>query len=191
MVEHRMYAPMIGLCWAGAALFASGPLRGRAGIVALIAAVTTLTLVTHARNRVWRDEVTLWSDVTAKAPRRERGWNDLALALEAAERRDEAERYYRRALELAPDYEYALVNLGRLVGQSGRLDEARALLERALRVNPNGPEALTNLGAVRLGQGDTVAAVLLWRHALEVAPAAPEPRRALERFAPPSTSARP
>lgn len=63
-------------------------------------------------------------------------WTGLGVANAIAGRRDEAERAFRRALELEPDRTEAWTNLGRVQAEGGRRDEARASLREALRRDP-------------------------------------------------------
>jgi hypothetical protein len=96
--------------------------RLRASIaVAVLCAV--LGVATHLRNRVYRDELTFWSDVVTKAPHNARAHNNLGYALALAHRDDEAEAEFRRALELDPEYYKAVFNLMFL--QEGTLRERR------------------------------------------------------------------
>lgn len=57
----------------------------------------------------------------------------------------EAEREYQTALQLAPSYVPALLNLANLCEDEGRRDEARALYERILIIDPAHDEALARL----------------------------------------------
>ena len=56
------------------------------------------------------------------------GWNDWATASMACQNFDEAERGYRRALQIHPDYPEATANLAVLLLATGRSDEAMGLL---------------------------------------------------------------
>ncbi len=58
----------------------------------------------------------------------------------------EAERHYRAALALAPDYAPAHNNLARVLHACGRVPEARAHLRQALRAQPDLFQAHYNLG---------------------------------------------
>lgn len=86
------------------------------------------------------------------------------LAAAAQGRLDDAERYFREAVELAPDnYDYHR-NLGLLLYRQGRLDEAEAEFEAALEADParapvSGALVYDNLARVRLAQGDTLGAI--------------------------------
>jgi tetratricopeptide (TPR) repeat protein len=182
MVEHRMYLPLAGLAWIAAALLADLPGR-RAWRVAVPAAlVLALTGATQVRNRVWRNEVTLWSDVIVRAPNLARGHNNLAMALEQGGEVARAEAEYRRALALDGDYLYGLVNLGRLYGIEGRYREGLELLQHAESLAPEAPDVLNNLGLTWLALGDSARAADAWLRAAAAAPGAVEPALNLARL---------
>jgi tetratricopeptide (TPR) repeat protein len=66
-------------------------------------------------------------------------------------RRDyaEAEKHFRRCLELSPDFAEALNYLGYMWAERGEnLDEARALIEKALKLEPENGAFLDSLGWV-------------------------------------------
>jgi tetratricopeptide (TPR) repeat protein len=180
MVEHRMYLPLAGLAMIVADQLAD--LRGASRWAVPAALVVVLTGVTVARNRVWRDEVALWSDVLAKAPASVRGYDNRGLAFEAAGRTVEAEADYRHAIALDSTDVYSLVNLGRLAGQQGRPREGLPLLERARRLAPDAEPALNDLGLTWMALGDTTRAVEAWRTALRAHPEARGPAENLARL---------
>ena len=60
-----------------------------------------------------------------------------------------AEREFRRAMELDPDYAPTMANLGAMYGRSNRLDEAVAILKRAVAKDEGNLEAWVNLGAAQ------------------------------------------
>ncbi len=71
-----------------------------------------------------------------------------ARALILAKKKDyeEAEREYRRALELEPDKAGRLLELAAFVAERGRYGEADALFDRAARLAPDSPEYLFTRG---------------------------------------------
>ena len=81
----------------------------------------------------------------ADNPRDPRAWLDLGLALEETEDWLEAERAYRRSVELDPGFAEAFNNLGVLLRERGALDEAVAALERAVALDPALTAARFNL----------------------------------------------
>lgn len=66
----------------------------------------------------------------------------------------EAEREFKLAIELDPEYTATMANLGALYGRLGRLEEAIAILSRAVDKERDNLEAWVNLGAAygRLGR---------------------------------------
>lgn len=81
-------------------------------VAAVLAIVMALS--TSARNQVYQSEIALWQDTAVKSPHKARVLNNLGYAYAEAGRIDEAERAYREALRLQPDYLKAANNLRRL-----------------------------------------------------------------------------
>jgi tetratricopeptide (TPR) repeat protein len=188
MNDHRPFVGMIGLILAGvwaarlgwealAAHWAGPPaggatavrrrraLRG-AAIVLAFGALAGHVAGTRARNAVWRDDLSLWADVTVKSPANGRGWMNYGLALMQRGRLDEAAAAYERAEALVPHYYVLRVNQAILAGARGQAAEAEAKFRHAIRLGPampdpyfyfarwlvdqgRGPEALAQLGQAR------------------------------------------
>ncbi|MGA8893465.1 MAG: tetratricopeptide repeat protein, partial [Anaeromyxobacteraceae bacterium] len=109
--ERQLYLPLLGVGWLLGLALSPWAVRGGVRRVAVAAGVVALGLATAARSLTWRDEVTFWRDVVAKAPHGARAHGNLGFALAARCRTDEAEASLRRALELDPGYVRAAVNL--------------------------------------------------------------------------------
>lgn len=71
--------------------------------------------------------------------------NNLATALNAAGKADEAVAHYRRAIAIQPDYAPAYNNLGVALRARGQVDEAISTYQQALRVTGDYPDAHYNL----------------------------------------------
>jgi len=82
------------------------PWRGSAVVACMM-----LALATHARNRDYRDEITLWEATAKYSPNKGRVHNNLGYAYELAGRMEDARKAYRRALEIDPKYARATANL--------------------------------------------------------------------------------
>jgi tetratricopeptide (TPR) repeat protein len=137
--EHRPYLGNLGLCLLAAVLLAEVAPRaaGRRGAAALAAAVLlVLGGLTVARNRVWRDDYSLWRDVVAKAPHNGRAHLNYGLALLGRGRPDEALAQYEACARLWPDYSYCYINRSVLYRQRKEWDRALADLDRAGRLTP-------------------------------------------------------
>jgi Flp pilus assembly protein TadD len=164
IVEHRMYLPSVGaaVALATALLCAVERLRSRmpAGVrlaAALLVTAAPLGAATYARNRVWKDEVTLWSDVVEKSPGKARPHNNLGVALSEQGRLEEAIREYREAIRLDAAFPDPHNNLGIALFSAGHgVDEAILEYQEAIRLDFHLANAHSNLGlAYRLkGQLD-------------------------------------
>jgi tetratricopeptide (TPR) repeat protein len=136
--DHRMFFPFVGLTlsvvWA--AWLSLRPWVGlrTVGAASAIAASLLLTVearATYVRNEVWRNEGTLWHDVTVKSPQNGRGLMNYALTRMAAGDIATALDYLERARVLNPAYFLLEINLGIAKAQVGRHPEAEGHFLRA------------------------------------------------------------
>jgi tetratricopeptide (TPR) repeat protein len=81
-----------------------------------------------------------------------------------------AERAFRRAMELRPDYPPAHMRLGNVLVGSNQIEEAAAEFERALELAPDLQEARVPLAQIRLSQGELETAERLLQQVLQAAP---------------------
>jgi tetratricopeptide (TPR) repeat protein len=95
-----------------------------------------------------------------------KGYDNLALALEAQTKTEEAEACYRKAIELAElqklKTEWPWLNLAKLLIEKGQHEESLALLASAQRMNPRSAEVFYVHGKVlqKLGREAEAEAAL-------------------------------
>jgi len=123
--DRQIYLALAGPAWllaraVGMIAANRGPFVALAPALVLAAG---LGAATHARNRVYADEVRFWEDVARKSPRNGRAFNNLGYALALASRDDEAEAALLAALAIDPNDVCAAVNLRLL--REGALAPAR------------------------------------------------------------------
>lgn len=139
--DHRMFFPFVGLAlavsWALALAARRTPARTPALAALALLVLAAFAWGTHTRNAVWRDEESLWRDVTEKSPRNGRGLMNYGLTLMAKGRNDEALHYYEQALQFTPDYYILEINLGIACANLHRDADAEAHFFRAMRLAPN------------------------------------------------------
>jgi predicted O-linked N-acetylglucosamine transferase (SPINDLY family) len=95
---------------------------------------------------------------------------NLANALRACGRLDDAATQYKRALALKPDYAEAHNNLGSLLKGQGKLDLAVTHLRRALALDANYADAHNNLGHALQLQGRSDEAIACYQRAIGLKP---------------------
>lgn len=188
MFEHRLYLPMVGVAVgvAGAlhAAAGSGPRAARRLAIATGVWLAALGAATVARNHVWRDPVTLWSDAAEKSPGKARPHFNLGEALRARGDLAGASRAWSRAIEIDPSHSYAANQLGSVELMRGDLAAAERWYRRAAAGTPVNAEAYYNLALVLDSSGRPGEAMEYYRRFVAKAPShlGAEVARVRERF---------
>ena len=100
-----------------------------------------------------------------------RGFHHLLGTVHARESRpDEAERAFRKEIEIEPRQIASYVALARLLYTNNRLDDALHEVDDALRINANNPRALMLSGMFCELRGDFSRAVERYEQVLEISP---------------------
>lgn len=113
---------------------------------------------------------------------------NLALVLAATGQRADAEREYRRAIELNADDADAWNNLGLLRAEADDLEAARSCFERAAAIRPDFAAARFNLGRAYQSLGMTTKARESYAAARRIDSTFDQPIRDLLRHMPPDSS---
>ncbi|WP_277187202.1 tetratricopeptide repeat protein [Caballeronia sp. BR00000012568055] len=101
-------------------------------------------------------------------------WNVVAACNLSLNKPDDAERAFRRAIELHPAYCEAHSNLGVLLTNQKRYPEAEASLREALRHDPAHAASYSNLGVVMQARNRLPEAEKAYRQALKLRPDFPD-----------------
>jgi Flp pilus assembly protein TadD len=96
--------------------------------------------------------------------------HNLGFQLHRHSRVAEAEPFYRRALNLDPEFKEAWTNLGLAVLSQRRPEEALLCQREALRLDPDSADAHNNLGMAHYAQGNIAEAENCFRAALRLRP---------------------
>lgn len=140
-----------------------------------------------------REAVEAYRNLIEKFPQFPVVWNGLGLALEALENLEDARQSYEKARDLAPDYEEAQANLGRvqwsiLQADLSAADQSRAIGDWAAAASiyqkivdrqPENAAAHFGLAVCRLEQGEDSPAVDLLERAVRIQPYFEEAHAAL------------
>ena len=95
---------------------------------------------THQRNKVWKDDETLWKDVTVKSPENGRGLMNYGLSQMKLGKYDIALDYFQRALVFNPYYSYLHVNIAIVKAVFNQDVEAEEHFKKALDYGPKYPD---------------------------------------------------
>jgi Flp pilus assembly protein TadD len=174
MADRYLYLPAIGLflvlAWSLDCGLRNGRLRPGPTRIVLGTFLGCLLVLGVLRVGVWSSSLTLWENANARTPDDPIVLNNLADALETAKRGDEAEPYFRRAIEIWEAHPGAHMGLGTFLLRRGRVAESVPHLQRAVELAPDRPRAWGNLGISRRELGDAAGAVQAFGQAVALAP---------------------
>ena len=173
--DRYTYIPMIGLTialvWAAAELLKPW----RRVQVALAAAIgLALIALTWFQVATWRDDISLYRHAIAAVPGNYIAYYNLASALEAQGKTDEAVIQLREAVRVRPYYVPARAELGQLLASQGHTAEALQELQTAVRLRPDDPVAHFRLGSVLGSLGRTNDAATEFAETVRLQPNNPD-----------------
>lgn len=139
----------------------------------------SLPVLSWQRTSVWRNDTSLWADVTRKEPRMTLAWASLGMSYYDAGQIDKALQSYLQALAIDPNYQLALNNIGGLYNEIGELEKARPYLIRVVQLFPDDLKGYLNLGNNYYFSGELKNAEEMFGKALELEPGLPSAHYAL------------
>lgn len=168
--EHRVYLSAAGFAMVAvaAALWLMGRVPARAVVAVGVVATLALSGAAYARNRVWKDELTLWKDIAAKSPNKARVHNNLGHYLNLEGDSGQAMAEFERAVELDPQYSSAFFNLGKVYKE---FDTKRAIeaFEKAVKYPPFYAYRFNMLGRMYYEDGRIDDSIATFRRGLKYA----------------------
>ena len=151
--EHRAYVPLIGLLIVCAIAASTPPRR-----VVMVAIVSALAALTYARQEVFRNPLTYWTDAARDPVFGPLANVNLGQLHEAEGRLADARREYLRALERDPRTPKAHNNLGVVLMKLEQPDLALPHFRQETREHPWNADAWFNLGLFEEMRGNRDAA---------------------------------
>jgi lipoprotein NlpI len=170
--EHRTYLPSFGLFL----VVSSGIyllLWNRYKYIAVsifVIIIGSNSFLTYERNKIWKDDITLWSDVVSKSPDKARPFEVRGYSYGNLGRWDMAISDYSRAIEINPAYTEAYSNRGVSYGNLGQWDKAINDYSVAIRIDPQYTDAYTNRGVAWCNLGQWDKAITDFNRAIKIKP---------------------
>lgn len=176
MVADRFtYLPSVGLSFLAVALLDRGwprwSRRGRQAATSVITLILVLlAILTWNRTRVWRNDLTLWTDTIQKAPDSFIAQSNLALAHMNQGDYEKAVPLFGHAIAISPTLSDSYHNRGQALRHLGKLDEALADFTMALTLEPEKAVYWFNRAEVYFDREDLPKALTDYDRALELDP---------------------
>ncbi len=147
--EHRTYIPSFGffiILSSGIFIFLWDKYKIIATVVIMLL-IGSNTLLAHQRNKVWKDEISMWSDVVLKSPNKVRGYLNLGYAYGNLKEWDQAIFNFNKVNELVPNYHAsAYYNLGIAYWAIEEKEKAKANYSTAIKLDSNYVDAYQGRG---------------------------------------------
>jgi Flp pilus assembly protein TadD len=177
VADRYAYLPAIALSVlvAGGAfqLWAGGGWRRAGGVAALVvtlAVIPALGVASWRQCGVWASTTALWTHVARLQPESSLAQNGYGFVLLEAGRLVEAERHFRRSLEIKPGNDVAYFNLWRCLREQGKTDELVAAYRAGAEALPHLAEPCAYLGQFHFDRKEYRQAEEAFRAALEREP---------------------
>lgn len=198
LADHYLYLPIMSFgLFAGLVikrLAESGDTIRKVAYTATATALVAMAVTTVLRNRVWKDEVTLWQENYKEVPNSIRAVSNLARVYSTSNP-GRSEELYKRCLEIDPTYWRAYYALAMFSRSREKARDVEALIRKGLAMSDaeltaSGTEEPTvfrsqltsALAMTRGSQGDSEGAERLYREAIGLYPLNPLPYTMLTNF---------
>ncbi len=150
--EHRTYLPCIGFSLLTAFLLYNTEKTNQKRLIKTALSIVIIVFIslnaraTIKRNKIWKNEYTLWSDTVKKAPKSFIAHDSLGSAYIARKQFNKAVAQFKTAIDLNPKYVKSYNNLGIAYLKMKHIDSAIMAFKTAIKLNPSYPMPYFNLG---------------------------------------------
>jgi tetratricopeptide (TPR) repeat protein len=148
----------------------------------VVAVSVVFSYQVYSRNKDWKNNITLYRNDMPKSLNSARSHyylgNELVRLVSDTMKNEglkkemlaEAENHLLRSLEIIPDYNDCITQLGVCYYRGGNYKDASIYYEKALKNNPNDALSINNLAAIYFATGKYDQAIGMYKRAIELNP---------------------
>lgn len=169
--EHRLYLPMAGYSMflvTGMYYLLGKNINKTMGIVSVI--IILNSILTFQRNKIWLDDLTLYSDTVRKSPHKARPFVCRGNAYYDKGHLTKAMADFNKAIDLEPEDFQAYLNRGLAYEAQGDLSQALADYSKAVKINPKFAWGFNDRGFINYSQNNLAQAIADYNTAIELYP---------------------
>ncbi len=172
VADRYTYVPYIGLSlMLGVFLSSLKSKRGKQSLwTAFILLVVVFSVSTFQRNKVWKDDISLYSNVLKNNPNVLEALNNRGNAYNLAGKHQLAIADFNRGIEIQPKYKSFYNNRAQAYFKLDSFELAIKDLDKALSLDPGYLDAYLNKGQVLSSMEEYAWAVRVYSKAIEIAP---------------------
>jgi len=171
--EHRTYLPSMGffvVLTTGAYSLLADRYR-KVAMMAFAGIIGVYSILTYQRNKTWKDELTLWTDVVSKSPDKARPYLNRGVAYWSQGQWEKAMTDYEKAIALNPKYfSSAYFNMGVAQAKFSAWDKAIDNHTTAIGITPNYTAAYDSRGVAYANKQEWDKAIKDFTTAIEISP---------------------
>ena len=143
-------------------------------IVIFLTVISLLSWGTHSRNKLWGNEISLWTDCVKKSPHKGRPYTNLGFAYIESGQYDKALEFTQKGIDLDPKFAGAYYNLSIIYQKMGDLNKAIAMAKKSLEIDPDTEMAYYSLGGIYFENGRYEESEEAYKKFLKILPYFPE-----------------
>jgi tetratricopeptide (TPR) repeat protein len=170
LAERFLYLPSVGFCLLAGNLVDIWPGSRRVLISGLGVLIALMFFGTGIQNRVWKNEIILFTELTRVSPMVPGGYYNLGNAFAEEGRHLEAVTAYQRTVQIDPGHHRAFFNMGNSFRNLGRYRDAVDAYNEALRIDPTLEAVYVNLGVAYMEEGEPKRSIGVYLRGLHYAP---------------------
>ncbi|MGD0279937.1 MAG: tetratricopeptide repeat protein [Smithella sp.] len=160
MADRYSYLPSVGiaimLAWGIPLLFSHEHTRKKILFPAGIASIAIMATLTWHQCGYWKNSIEIWNHALSVTKNNYLAHSNLASALAAKGKIEEALYHYKEAIRLKPDYADGYYNRGNLYARSGKYQLAIEDFNKTISLNEDYADAYYNRAFVYLNQGNNI-----------------------------------
>ena len=146
--EHRTYLPSFGffLIFSSTIFLLFKDKYKSVAVFILLIIAGWYSWLTYERNKVWKDDLSLWGDNVTKTPNLARPYCNRGIAYGELGLFDKSVEDYSRAIEINPNFPDAYYNRGVGFGNLNQVDKAIVDYTKTVELDPSFEKAYYNRG---------------------------------------------
>ncbi|XP_019850995.1 PREDICTED: transmembrane and TPR repeat-containing protein 1-like [Amphimedon queenslandica] len=176
IAERVLYLPSLGYCLllsVGAERLSKRIYNKKIVQIALVFVLISMSVKTVSRNWDWHSDLSLFESGVRANPGNVKLHNNYAMELKSAGRFKEAEKYYKIAMEIEPDYAEVYFNYGNLLSETKDHKGALHYFEKAMSFPHMYSKTLNNAATMYFKLGRYTEAENKFKESLEINPDQP------------------
>jgi len=170
IAEYRLYLASVGFVFLIMMLIYMKQEDQKKLYMMVAAVLVGFSILTYQRNKIWKDDFSLWDDTVSQSPHKARPYNDRGWAYYNRGQFTQAMSDYNKAIEIDPNFAIAYNNRGWAYYNQGQLTLAISDYNKTIEIAPDFAKAYYNRALVYAKQKNFNQAIVDFSKAIAINP---------------------